>query len=440
MLKNILILVSGSGGAHLISLACLPFLTRLFGPEQFSYLAAYVAIISICSCSFGLRYEIAIPIAKTRRQAAILCLLSIGISAFLNLISIPFILFFSQFFEATTSLNGVLLLLIPAAIFCATSYNSLQFWCTRSQRFNDIARTRIVQSASGNLMQLTSGFWGSTSGLIFGHFLYVSSGVMRLTKEFWASERKVIDKLKYKEFFLVARRYKSFPFYSTPEVLFNTAGVQFPIILITTFSISSEAGFLLLAIKVMQAPMSLLGSSIAQVFYSEISKTTSQENVSTLVISTISALLKYGVTLIIITGVVAEPLFSFIFGVEWRRAGELVAWCTPWFVFQFLASPISMIMHASGKQKSMLILTLFGGTIRVLTVIVFIFFRKDYVAEAYAVTGAVFYALCFTVFTGVAGLNLSLIITSIFKGNEKYYLCFLTLLLLIIYLRSELYV
>ena len=63
--KAVSVLVGGTAFAQLIGFICLPILTRLYTPEDYSVLGVYVAIVSILSVVSCLRFEIAIPIAKS---------------------------------------------------------------------------------------------------------------------------------------------------------------------------------------------------------------------------------------------------------------------------------------------------------------------------------------------------------------------------------------
>jgi O-antigen/teichoic acid export membrane protein len=141
----------------------------------------------------------------------------------------------------------------------------------------------------------------------------------------------------------------------------------------------------------MQAPMSLIGLAIGQVFLSRAPDEHRAGRLPSLTTDTLSHLLKTGIGPLIAAGIVSPFVFSFIFGPEWQRAGQLVSWMTPWFVLQFLVVPIAMAMHVTGHQKHALFLQLFGLALRVFAVIAAATWAKDRVGEAYAISGMIFY-------------------------------------------------
>lgn len=52
---------------------------------------------------------------------------------------------------------------------------------------------------------------------------------------------------------------------------------------------------------------------------------------------------------------IAGPeLFSFIFGENWRLAGEFARWMTPWLYLHFISSPLSMIFAVTEKMNQSL--------------------------------------------------------------------------------------
>jgi len=104
-------------------------------------------------------------------------------------------------------------------------------------------------------------------------------------------------------------------------------------------------------------------------------------------------------------GAVAPALFSLVFGADWHRAGELLAWMTPWFIMQFITSPVSMVLHVKNRQKMALMLQVFGCFLRVGTVLLVEWIDSKHLVEAYALSGMVFYVVYFFVVKRIAGFN-----------------------------------
>ena len=78
---------------------------------------------------------------------------------------------------------------------------------------------------------------------------------------------------------------------------------------------------------------------------------------------------------------------------------------TPWFILQFLASPVSMVMHVTGRQRQMLAVTITGLMLRVGAMLIAYEWSRSELAEIFALSGGIFYLLCCVIFYRVAGVG-----------------------------------
>jgi hypothetical protein len=108
----------------------------------------------------------------------------------------------------------------------------------------------------------------------------------------------------------------------------------------------------------------------------------------------------------VFAGIVAPSVFGFAFGEEWRRAGTLVSWMTPWFILQFVVVPISVAPHVTGHLRAAMGLQLGGLFVRVTTVAGAAALALP-LAEAYAVSGFLFYLLYLVVVLRIVGARAS---------------------------------
>lgn len=407
-IRSASVLVGGTASAQIMMMLALPLLTRLYSPDDFSILAVYTAIISIISVGACLRLDIAIPLPESDEEAINLLAVALICAAALSGVTAAFILTFPTAISQALNQPNIepYLWLVPIGIFITSSYNALQFWATRKKAFHIVAKTRISQALGSICTQLSLGWIGITPlGLILGQIANSGTGLISLIRLVVQDGKNILNKITYKTLVAHFIKYNHYPKYSTPEALMNSAGIQVPIILIASAAVGQEAGFLMLAMRVMQAPMGLIGGAIGQVYLSRASEELRNGTLSKFTIGTISGLLKLGAGPLLFAGLVAPNAFSLAFGDEWRRAGELVSWMTPWLFMQLLASPISMVMHVCHKQRTMLFLTIGGIILRIGTVLVVLQLFPEYTSEGYAVSSALFYIICFATFSNTAGLN-----------------------------------
>lgn len=393
--KNVSMLVGGTAFAQLITIILLPVLTRLYSPEDFGVLAVYlsfVALISVVSC---LRLEIAIPIPKEDKDAVALFVLSLGSVVMITLLTAVGTILFSKLIDQATQgkLEGYVWL-IPLSVFFSGIYAALQYWATRKKAFSLVAKTRLSQAVGGSSTQIGLGYAGlGPLGLLVGQLVSMGAGILGLSRYFIKNSSSLLRDINVNELKSVFKRYDRFPKYSTWEAFANSGAIQIPVILIAYYAVSAEAGFLMLAMRLLSAPMSLIGGAVAQVYLAEASEKNYEGQLRQFTHNTVKALAKIGTPPILFAGVTAPFLIPIIFGEEWQRAGVLIAWMSPWFLMQFITSPVSMSLHITNNQKIAMLLQFFGLLVRVGGVVMAGLYYKEYIVEVYAVTGFVFYSI-----------------------------------------------
>lgn len=409
--RNVGVLVGGTAFAQALTLLILPFLTRIYSPDDFAVLAVYASILGIFAGVACFRLEIAIPIPENDEEAANLLVLALTISSFVAALLGVVVWVYPDDLVGLTGQPRLApyLWLVPLGVWLGGAYAALQYWAIRHKQFGLIARTRLSQASSGAAIQISCGWAGFTPiGLLLGQLINSGAGVIRLAADTWRQHRKTLASVQPGTMLKTLRRYDRFPKYSTPEALANGANLELPVLIIAALAAGPEAGFLLLATRVMAAPMGLVGGAISQVYLSRAPEERRQGRLSSFTFNILNGLIQAGVGPLLFIGIIAPVAFPIVFGREWSRAGEIVSWMTPWFILQFLASPVSMVLHITEKQKAALLLQLIGLIVRVGLVISTAYIAKEYIVEAYAISGLVFYLTYFLVVLRIAKISLSL--------------------------------
>lgn len=394
--KGAAALAGGTAGAQLLTVAALPFLTRLYSPEDFELLAVYLALLGMLSSIACLRYEIAIPLPEADAEGAELLAVALLSTAFVSAATLTTCLLWPQ---GIAALLGVprfadYLWLLPLGVLMAGLYAGFQYWASRRRRFGLVARSRLVQAGVGVSTQLGAGAAGMAPvGLLFGHMLYGGAGALGLALSAWRQDAAQFRSLTWARLRARALAYRRFPTYSTVEALSNSAAIQVPVILIAAFAIGPEAGFVLLASRVIGAPMQLVGSAIAQVYLARAPEELRAGRLRAFTFGILRPLALAGIPALTLLALIAPEGFALAFGEEWRRAGVLLQWMTPWFILQLLSSPVSMVLHVTGRTGAAMALQLFGLALRCGAVVAAGLLAPHWVAETYAVTGAVFYGV-----------------------------------------------
>ena len=78
--RSVILVAGGTAGAQAIAMAFMPFITRLYSPEIFGLLGAFIAITAVVSPIAALAYPVAIVLPESDDEAKSLAKLSILIA------------------------------------------------------------------------------------------------------------------------------------------------------------------------------------------------------------------------------------------------------------------------------------------------------------------------------------------------------------------------
>lgn len=395
-IKNASVLVSSTAISQGLAIISLPILTRIYTPHDFSILAVYISIVTIISVASGLCLEYAIPLPKSERIAAALFLLSV-ISVFLFSLILCFIIIFlyDLILSFERNIIGDYVFLLPVGLLFLGLYNVFQYWFNRKKSFNLIAKTRIYQSFLGNLLKINFGYFISLSsaGLLFGQLITQSAGVFVYGYFILKNDLNNFRKIKIKILKLAFLKYRKFPQFTTIELLASSVNTQFPLILVASLSSNSEAGYLMIALQFISAPISLIGGAISQVYFSEAPQKYRNNELKDFTQKIMTKLMLLSIIPFLLIAIFSPILLPFFLGENWHRSGYLISCLVPCFLMQFITSPVSTCLYVLNRQKTAFLLQFYGLFIRIGFVVYAGIYFEKYIGEAYAIAGFLFYLL-----------------------------------------------
>lgn len=387
-------LVGGTAFAQGLMVAVLPLLTRLYSPADFEVLALFTASLSLVTVVSCLRLNIAIPLPDQEQIAATLLVLSLAAASIFSALGLLAVTVFGGMITELLGEPAIApyLWLLPIGILMSSAYTALQYWASRKKRFTLITKTRVVRALTGAGAQVGVGVISPTPlGLITGQVLYTGMGSVRLAIDVYLQDRRSFSGLRLSSVKAALTEYRRFPLLSVPEALFDSSGIQVPILIIASYSIGPEAGFMVLAMQVLGAPIALIGGAVSQVYLAEAPDRLRHNQLSRLTRRTVWTLFRLGGPLIGIAAVLAPFVFPVIFGAEWTRAGYIVSMLAPSFLLQFIVAPVSMVLHVTGNVLTAVALQAFGFVLRVGAVSVAAGGAQEWLVEVFAISSAVYY-------------------------------------------------
>ncbi|UOQ87049.1 lipopolysaccharide biosynthesis protein [Gracilibacillus salinarum] len=363
-IRNVIIMVSGTAGAQAITMLLSPIITRVYGPENYGLMGTFMAIVIIMGPIASLTYPIAIVLPKKDSEAKNLILLSViiaisgaAIVAILLLILKPFIV---EWFDIG-DIQGYLYL-IPVVLLGACFLQINEQWLIRKNSFKVSAKAAILQVIVTQGGKAGIGLFAPYASvlIIISAFNEAIKGIFM----FLLSKRNVPLKfvknaINFEELKEVARKYRDFPKYRSPQVFLNASSQNLPVLMLTAFFGPAAAGFYSIGRTVLNIPSQLIGKSVGDVFYPRISEAANnKEDVTGIVIKATMILAMIGLIPYGIIVAFGPQLFSFVFGEEWFRAGEYARWMALWVYFMFINQPSVKTLPVINAQRFHLIFTI----------------------------------------------------------------------------------
>ena len=350
-----LTLAAGGAAAKLIGLVSIPIITRLYSPAEMGLLSAFTAIVAILSPFATLRYVNAIPIP--RRDATAVNLLSLN---FMLLISTTLLLSAIVWVAgpkllAMASLGSLTpyVWLIVAGVFVTAFYELITMWGTRKKAFGTLALSQTNQAITGSLVKIGLAMAGMKPvGLLIGQIAQQGGGAIPLLRLCISNVRQHQKRIKLRTAHTLAAHYHDMPLYRLPSHLLLMLAMQGPGLFSAQLFGLETAGQLGLALTALALPLSLVGTTMANAYFAEISAIGRRNPARVLEItrSVTLRLVLLSTPAALILMVAGPWLFSTAFGSRWQLAGEFARILSIYLVFQFVSSPLGNSLTLFRRQ------------------------------------------------------------------------------------------
>lgn len=361
--RNIVILMTGTGIAQAIPISLSPILTRMFSPEDFGLFALYTGLSTFLLVFATGKYELAIMLPVKDSDALDIVKLVSLIVSFISFLTFMIVFFFNKEICSVLGNKEIeeWLYFLPLTVFVTGIYQSLNYWFNRKRDFKRLAKNRVIQSTSTGGSQLLFGFQGlSGIGLLFGSLIGQLVTVIGLFIKILKEESKNLFSFNWKNMKINFVKFGDFPKYELPSNLLNVGATHAPNVLFTALFSSNYSGFYYLTQRVLQAPLTLISTSVLDVFKEEAARQYRETgDAKNIFIKTFKWLLYTSLIPSIILYFFVEDLFVFFFGSEWIIAGVYAKILLPSLTIKFLANPLSFMIYIAEKQKLNLIIMIF---------------------------------------------------------------------------------
>jgi O-antigen/teichoic acid export membrane protein len=401
-IKSVITIFTGGAIAQVIPFIVEPILTRIYSPEEFALFAQFVSFTTLFTIVATARYELAIMLPKTERKSINVFALSLIFSMVITIISFLTVLLFRfpiAHFLKNEKLS-IFLWLTPIAVLFAGLYQALNYWSLRNKRFGLISISRIVQTTINSGGNILFGLlkWGS-KGLIVAFIIGQFTSFFSFLGKFFRSDKRTVKLINKKEMKEMATHYSDFPKINSLHAFTDILQQSLVIFLLSYFFTSDDVGYYSRTFRLLIAPISLIGSSVGQVFFQRASSEYAQgKNIREFVVKNLKMMLWVAIPFLIIISIFAPHIFGWFLGKGWEQAGFYARYISLWLTMSIIISPISTIPLIVGKQKQAFLLSLLGNSLIILSVWTGGYFFKDIKISLMLISSSMFIYFSFVLY------------------------------------------
>ncbi len=370
LVKHILVLMSGTVLAQVLGYLFSPIITRIYTPEEAGELGFFIRVVGIGAAFATLRYELALPIIKTNAHSFRMYLVALKSTIIVSFLSI--ILFVLPVGVSPIDLGMTFYIMLPLAIFMLAYNNIGTNWAIRNKFFSSISYARISNSLVGSVVKIGLGWLNmGSSGLLIGMVIGSVVSNIKFFSDFIKAKKEHLISIKSPRNIVLAKSYSEFPKINLPHVLVDLGRDLLVAVLLLKFFSKEDFGLYDLSYRMLKVPLIFIGLAIGQVFFQNCAERVNKnEDIFPVILKAVKTLFLLSIVPFSVIFFFGEEIFSFVFGDKWIDAGRFAEIMSPWFMANFILSPISSIPIIIRRQSEFFKLSIVGTTIMIVSLIV----------------------------------------------------------------------
>lgn len=345
-------MMSGTAAGQAVVLAFAPLITRIYGPEAFGLQGTFLALISILGPAIALRYPLAIVIAEDEEEAAQLARMSLLIAFSLSCGLGLVLLIAVEPLRAALGAEelGGLVWLLPVALFAVAAQEVANYRAARATRFGLIARVKVLQAFGMNLARVLGGLVAPVAGVLLA-VTSIAPFLEAMLLARGAPRRHPAPPVRWYRLVSLMRTHRDFPLYRAPTDVLHALAASTPVLVLSFLFTPAAAGFYVLARSAVSLPVNIVGSAVGNVYYARFAAMArkGEQLLPLIAKATLAHFLLLAVPVLLISALF-PTLFTFVFGDEWRLAGEFAQWMALWVGVGLVNGPSVRVLPVIGRQ------------------------------------------------------------------------------------------
>lgn len=376
--SGVLTLMAGTAISQIIAIIAYPLLARLYSPEEMGLMAFFIGACAVLAVILTGRYELAIVMSKTDREADNVVALSFFMATILFIICLLFVFIFRPYIISVSNnvQIGDWLYSIPISAFLICSFQIMNYLGTRLGAFKKLAIASALQQLIYVFFAVLFGIWiHLKDGLILSRIISFAGIAIISMWIFQREIRKAIKSMSINSMKECAFVYKQFLFCNVPYSLLGAFSKELIIFSFVAFGHSYGAGLYALARNMLYLPIYFLSTTLGQAFYKESAKSIGTPYLEQLVMQLFNSIIIFAVPGLIFFLIWVHEIFSICFGHVWQEAGTYAAIFTPAAFLFLFTSWTERLFEVNQKQYISLAIQVIFDSLSILSVCLFLSFK-----------------------------------------------------------------
>lgn len=393
--KNVLILILGSGFSQFIVLLITPILTRIYKPAFFAQYFIFLSAINILKQVFTLRFELTIVIVNDKKLEFLSLAITFILNTLFSFLSTVLIILFNKIFQIRY-IN--LLFFIILSSYVMANIEIVNYWNNKNRNYKTISISKIYSILFISIFQIMLFFIKIPENkLVLGHFLGLIFTLLFLIikirfKDIWVNVFSNLSKIKF--LYLIKKYNNILKFNSLINLLSNLLN-ETPIYIISYFFGQNYTAIYGMVNKIIGNPMNLIGQSISNVFFRNVSEKYNEGDIKSYFFTVSKKLYKLGFILSFLIFLLSF-FVEFYLGKDWKGISFYIILLLPAYYLNFINQPLLSIPTILNIQKEYIFILSLFIILRSVSLIVGYRFNNFYLALAFfSIVGVVFGVIIF---------------------------------------------
>jgi len=379
MVKNVAQISSGTLVGQVLYVALIPIITRIYGATAIG-IWAFLNTVILLACSFS---DIGLTNAlmtekdeKELRQTYKVASTSTFIVAIL--VGVVAYVFFGIILpDSLGLLPGLVAIFLCVGIILNQQMQICYTWLNRGGQYKILSKNPIVNAGVFGVLAIVFGLFGMA---LYGYLLaWVLAQLITLLHMKRFLPGGVIS-TRLSDFREVCARNRRFVKYQMPANIVLSAKSQLPALLIAPLFGADVLGQYSITMRVIEMPVSLVGTSIGRVFFQKSSELKREgKSIGELNYNLLTNAMKMAFVPVILLSAFGDIAFTWILGAEWQMAGNMVRIFSLYTFFLFLMRSSHGISIVLEKQHYIVISSMVESAF----IFVALYFGRHYFDDIY---------------------------------------------------------